>query len=117
MKREEYNELRHIRSSLKTLTLDYGTTLTIRTDASPEFKHKLDELYTSLNFHLASVRIDRRMYDDKERIIYIFSRTWTDDEGRERSWTELFTPEERARFAAALDGHRISQDRGFASPC
>ncbi len=55
--------------------LDYGTTLTIRTDASADFKHKLDELYTSLNFHPASVRIDRRMYDDKERIIYIFSRT------------------------------------------
>jgi len=109
MKREEYNELRHIRSSLKTLTLDYGTTLTIRTDASAEYKHKLDEFYTSLNFHPASVRVDRRMYDDKERIIYIFSRTWTDDSGRERSWTELFTPEERARFAEALDGHRISQ--------
>ena len=109
MKREEYNEIRHIRSSLKNLTLDYGTTLTIRTDASAEYKHKLDELYTSLNFHPASVRVDRRMYDDKERIIYIFSRTWTDDSGRERSWTELFTPEERARFAEALDGHRISQ--------
>ena len=103
MKREEYNEIRHIRSSLKNLTLDYGTTLTIRTDASAEYKHKLDEFYTGLNFHPASVRVDRRMYDDKERIIYIFSRTWIDDSGRERSWTELFTQEERSRFAAALD--------------
>lgn len=103
MKREEYNELRHIRSSLKTLTLDYGTTLTIRTDASAEYKHKLDDVFSGLNFHPASVRIDRRMYDDKERIIYIFSRTWIDDSGRERSWMELFTPEERAHFAAALN--------------
>ena len=90
MKREEYNELRSIKSSLKRLTLGHGTTLTIRTDASPEYKHKLDEFYTSLNFHPASVRVDRRMYDDKERIIYI-------------PWTELFTPEERSLFAAALD--------------
>ena len=103
MKREEYNELRSIKSSLKRLTLGHGTTLTIRTDASPEYKHKLDEFYTSLNFHPASVRVDRRMYDTKERIIYIFSQTWTDNEGRERPWTELFTPEERSRFAAALD--------------
>ena len=79
MKREEYNEIRHIRSSLKALTLDYGTTLTIRIDASAEYKHKLDEFYTSLNFHPASIRRDPGM------------------------WTELFTPEERARFAAALD--------------
>ena len=84
MKREEYNELRSIKSSLKKLTLGHGTTLTIRTDASPEYQHKLDEFYTGLNFHPASVRVDRRMYDDKERIIYIFSRTWTDNEGRER---------------------------------
>ena len=103
MKREEYNEIRHIRSSLKNLTLDYGTTLTIRTDASAEYKHKLDEFYTGLNFHPASVRVDTHWYDDKERIIYIFSRTWTDNEGRQRPWTELFTPEERAHFAAALD--------------
>ena len=75
MKREEYNELRSIKSSLKKLTLGHGTTLTIRTDASAEYKHKLDEFYTGLNFHPASVRVDRRMYDDKERIIYIFSRT------------------------------------------
>ena len=45
MKREEYNELRSIKSSLKRLTLGHGTTLTIRTDASAEYKHKLDEFY------------------------------------------------------------------------
>ena len=43
------------------------------------------------------------MYDAKERIIYIFSQTWKDNEGRERPWTELFTAEERSLFAAALD--------------
>ena len=60
-------------------------------------------VYTSLNFHPASIRRDPRMYDDKERIIYIFGRTWTDNEGRERPWTELYTPDECASFAAALD--------------
>ena len=60
-------------------------------------------LGTSLNFHPASIRRDPRMYDEKERIIYIFGRTWTDNEGRERPWTELYTPEERACFTAALD--------------
>ena len=103
MKREERNEFNYIKRSLKGFTLGYGTTLTIRTDASPEYKQALHEHYTSLGFHPASVRVDTHWYDDKERIIYIFSRTWTDDSGRERSWTELFTPEERARFAAALD--------------
>ena len=103
MKREEYNELRSIKSSLKRLTLGHGTTLTIRTNASADYQHTRDEFYTGLNFHPASVRVDRRMYDDKERIIYIFSRTWIDDSGRERSWTELFTAEERSLFAAALD--------------
>ncbi len=103
MKREEYSEFLYIRSNLKKFTLGHGTTVTIRTDASPEYKHRLDDLYTSLNFHPASVRVDSRMYDEKERIIYIFDRTWTDNEGRPHPWTELYTPEERARFEAALD--------------
>ena len=101
MKREEYNELRSIKSSLKKLTLGHGTTLTIRTDASPEYKHKLDEFYTSLNFHPASVRVDRRMYDDKERIIYIYGLTF-DLNGEEHPWTELYTAEERDLFSKAL---------------
>ena len=103
MKREEYNEFLYIRSSLRKFTLGHGTTVTIRTDASPEYKHRLDTLYTGLNFHPASIRVDSRMYDDKERIIYIFGRTWEDNDGKEHPWTELYTPEERARFMAALD--------------
>ena len=103
MTREEYNEFRYIRKSMRQFTLGYGTTLTIRTDAGADYKKRLHELYTAAGFHPASVRVDRSMYDDRERIIYIFSRTWIDDEGRERPWTELYTSEERARFAAALD--------------
>jgi len=102
MKRAERNEYNSIKSSLKRLPLNFGTTLTIRTDGSSEYKHALDSLYASLNFHPASIRTDPRMYDDKERIIYIFARTWLDNEGRQRPWTELYTKEERASFEAAL---------------
>ena len=103
MKRAERSEYTHIKNSLKGFTLGYGTTLTIRTDASPEYKHALDSLYNSLNFHPASVRVDSSMYDEKERIIYIFSKTWEDNGGKEHPWTELYTAEERARLAAALN--------------
>ena len=103
MTREEYNEFRYIRSYEKKFDLGPGTTLTIRTDGSADYKHRLDDLDATLNFHPASIRRAPRMYDDKERIIYIFGRTWTDNEGRERPWTELYTPEERTCFAAALD--------------
>jgi len=102
MTREEYNELRYIRKSLKQFTLGYGTTLTIRTDAGADYKHRLDQLYTACGFHPASVRVDKSMYDDKERIIYIYGLTF-DFRGEERPWTELYTNDERARFAAALD--------------
>ena len=71
MKRNERNEFNDIRRSLKGFTLGYGTTLTIRTDGSPEYKQALHDHYTSLGFHPASVRVDSRMYDEKERIIYI----------------------------------------------
>jgi hypothetical protein len=101
MKREERNEFSYIKRSLKSFTLGCGTTVTIRTDASPEYKHALDGLYTSLNFHPADVKVDSHLYDEKERIIYIYSRTW-EDNGNTRSWTELYTPEERARFEEAL---------------
>ena len=101
MKREERNEFNYIKRSLKSFTLGYGTTLTIRTDASSEYKHELDVLYTSLNFHPASVKVDSHMYDEKERVIYIYSRTWKDN-GSPRPWTELYTSEERARFEEAL---------------
>ena len=101
MKREERNEFNYIKRSLKGFTLGYGTTLTIRTDASPEYKQALHEHYTSLGFHPASVRVDTHWYDDKERIIYIYGLTY-DLHGEEHPWTELYTAEERDRFSKAL---------------
>ena len=101
MKRSERNEFNYIRRSLKGFTLGYGTTLTIRTDGSPEYKQALHEHYTSLGFHPASVRVDTHWYDDKERIIYIYGLTF-DLHGEEHLWTELYTPEERERFEKAL---------------
>lgn len=102
MKREERNEFNYIRRSLKGFTLGYGTTLTIRTDASPEYKHALNDYYMSLGFHPASVRVDSRMYDEKERVIFIYGLTF-DLHGEDHPWTELYTEEEKARFAAALE--------------
>ena len=102
MKRAERNEYNYIRRYEKQFDLGYGTTLTIRTDGSPEYKHALHDLYTGWGFHPASVRVDRTMYDDKERIIYIYGLTF-DLRGEEHPWTELYTPEERERFAQALD--------------
>ena len=102
MTRAERNEYNYIKRSLKEFDLGYGTTLTIRTDAGHEYKQALNDLYTSLNFHPAAVKVDEHWFDDKERIIYIFSRTWNDNNGNERSWTELYTVEEKARFEAAL---------------
>ncbi len=101
MKREERNEYNYIRRSLKGFTLGHGTTLTIRTDGSAEYKTTLHEYYTGLGFHPASVRTDARWYDDKERIIYIYGLTF-DLNGEERPWTELYTAEEKERFSAAL---------------
>ena len=101
MKREERNEFNYIKRSLKGFTLGYGTTLTIRTDASPEYKQALHEHYTSLGFHPASVRVDTHWYDDKERIIYIYGLTY-DLHGEQHPWTELYTAEEKDRFSKAL---------------
>ena len=47
MTRQEYAEFRYIRSYEKKFDLGPGTTLTIRTDASADYKHRLHELYTS----------------------------------------------------------------------
>ena len=102
MTRQEYNEYRYIRSYEKKFDLGPGTTLTIRTDASTEYKHRLDALYRSWGFHPASVRVDSRMFDEKERVIYIHGLTF-DLRGEQHPWSELYTNEERARFAAALD--------------
>ena len=101
MKREERNEFNYIKRSLRGFTLGHGTTLTIRTDASHEYKQALHEYYTDLGFHPASVRVDTRWYDDKERIIYIYGLTF-DLTGEEHPWTELYSAEEKARFVAAL---------------
>jgi hypothetical protein len=102
MKRDERNEFNYIKRNVKGYPLSYGTTLTIRTDASSEYKHALDELYTGLNFHPAAIKVDSHLYDDKERIIYIYSRTW-EDNGISHSWTELYTTEELASFEMALN--------------
>ena len=102
MTRQEYNEYRYIRSYEKKFDLGPGTTLTIRTDASADYKHRMDALYRSWGFHPASVRVDSRMFDEKERVIYIHGLTF-DLRGEQHPWSELYTNEERARFAAALD--------------
>ena len=102
MTRQEYNEFRYIRKSLKGMELTRGCQLTIRTDAGREYKQALHELYTSLDCHPASVKVDTHYFDDKERIIYLKGRTW-DCNGETRSWEELYTAEEKARFAAALN--------------
>jgi len=101
MKREERNEFNYIKRSLKQFALGAGTTLTIRTDASHEYKQALHEYYTGLGFHPAGVKVDRKYYDDKERIIYIHGLTF-DMNGEKHSWTELFTAEEKERFNRAL---------------
>ena len=46
--------------------------------------------------------MDNHFYDDRERIIYIAGLSF-DLHGEQHPWTELYTDEERARFAAALD--------------
>ena len=103
MTRTERSEYTYIKNSLKGMELTHGCQLTIRTDAGHEYKQALHELYTGLDFHPASVRVDTHWFDDKERIVYIKGRTWTDDAGNERSWTELYSRDEQARFEAALN--------------
>ena len=88
MKREERNEFNYIKRYEKQFDLGYGTTLTIRTDGGSEYKHALHDLYTGWGFHPASVRVDRTMYDDKERIIYIYGLTF-DLRGEEHDYFSL----------------------------
>lgn len=102
MTREERNEFNYIRRSLKSLNPGCGSCLTIRTDAGSEYKHALHDFYTSLGFHPASITTDSRRFDGKRRIVYIFGLTWTDIEGYERSWTDIYPESERKRFEAAL---------------
>ena len=104
MTRTERNEFNDIRRTLRGWkNLGYGSTLTIRTDAGSQYKHELDAFYRSLGFHPAGVTTDARLYDGKERIVYIYGLTWQDNEGNDRSWTELYSKEEKERCAAALD--------------
>lgn len=105
MTREEYNEFRYIRANLRKYGTGNGTTCTIRTDASPEYKHRLDALYSEHNMHPASIRIDSTMYDEKQRIIYIYGRdeVFTDYYGRTFTWSDLYTADEKKRFADALN--------------
>ena len=73
MTRAERNEFNYIRHSLRTIGKNpCGAQLTIRTDAGREYKQILHALYTSLGFHPASVGIDTRRFDGKERIVYIY---------------------------------------------
>ena len=102
MTREERNEFNYIKKTIRSFPLTYGTLLSIRLDRGVEYKKALDGLYTELGFHPAAIASDCRRFDGKERLIYIFGRTWTDDEGVERSWEELYTPEEKAAFEKAL---------------
>lgn len=102
MTREERNEFNYIRKTIRSFPLTYGTLLSIRLDRSIEYKKALDALYTGLGFHPAEIISDCRRFDGKERLIYIFGRTWTDDEGETRSWEEIYTAEEKAAFEEAL---------------
>lgn len=109
MTREEYNEYRYIKSYEKKFSLDKGTLLTIRVNASSDYKHKLDELYASWNFHPASVTLGDgfgHKYDDGiERIHYIYGRNdvYHDYYGKPYTWQKLYTQEELERFEKALD--------------
>ena len=102
MTRTERSEYTYIKNSLKERNLGHGCRLTIRTDAGSEYKQALHNLYTAMGYHPASVRVDTRFFDDKERVIYIHGLTW-DLNGETRSWTELYTAEEKNRFTAALN--------------
>ena len=102
MKRAERSEYTYIKNYEKQFDLGYGTTLTIRTNGSAEYKKVLHEIYIGWGFHPASIGIDVWMYDEKERIRYIYRLTF-ETNGEQHPWTELFTAEEKAAFAAALN--------------
>lgn len=102
MTRAEYNEFRYIRSYGKKFNIGYGTTLTIRTSGGTEYKKALHDLYTGWGFHPAGIKVDSRLYDDEERIIYIYGLTFNCN-GEEHPWTEIYTAEEKAAFAATLN--------------
>ena len=102
MKRAERSEYTYIKNSLKRYSWGAGAVLTIRTDAGSEYKEALHRLYTEKGFHPAAVSCDSRRFDSRERIHYIYGQTWKDQEGKEHSWTELYTAEEKALFTSKL---------------
>ncbi len=102
MKRAERSEYTYIKNSLKKFNWGAGTILTIRTNAGTEYKEALHQLYTERGFHPAGITTDDRRFDGQERILYIYGLTWKDNEGRDHSWAELYTKEEKERFNAKL---------------
>lgn len=96
MNRTERNEYNYIRRTVKDIISDSDcrAILTIRADRSAEYKQALDALYTAAGFHPCSIRVDRNMFDDNERIHYI---RMTEAESR-----EAYTTGESAAFRAAL---------------
>ena len=101
MTRAERNEYNYIKRSLKNLSENpYGAQLTIRTDACCVNDTATPEFYTSLGFHPASVRVDTHWFDDQERIVYIYG-IYCGEENQVH-WSQLYTKEEKDRFAAAL---------------
>lgn len=102
MKRAERSEYTIIKNSLKKNNWGAGTILTIRTNAGSEYKEALHRLYGEYGFHPTGVTVDRRRFDDLERILYIHGKTWKDDKDRIHSWTELYTAEEKALFNSKL---------------
>lgn len=104
MTRAEYNEYRYIKKTFRELTPTDGTVATIKTNASADYKHRLDALYAENNLHPACIRVDNLYFDDNERIIYIYGRNdvYKDYAGREYGWEELYTAQEKERFERAL---------------
>ena len=101
MTRAERNEYNYIKRSLKNLGANpYGAQLTIRTDAFFFNDTATTEIYTNLGFHPASVRVDTHWFDDQERIVYIYG-IYCGEENQVH-WSQLYTKEEKDRFAAAL---------------
>ena len=106
MTRQEYNEFRYVRSyKTKGFPLTHGTILTIPTDSTPDYKHRLDKLYSEWGFHPANIKTDSGMFDDRERIIYIYGRneTYYDYDNKPYTWEGLYTQAERDAFKAALN--------------
>ena len=104
MTRQEYNTIRSIKKNVRIMGKPVvGCMYTIKVNSSVDFKEKLHDYYMNeLNLHPAAVKIDRHYFDENERIIYIVGQTWKDESGRDRSWKELYTMEQKEEFDRAL---------------